>query len=107
MSVYHCGVEGPVFLDDGRVVTSDAPFQLDAISPHDKALVEEGIIVLVEDPSVEAPAPPTPSPAETPPVVESDKTPAVTAGDSQPSTADTQADAPATSSPSTPKGKGA
>ncbi|MFZ1927393.1 MAG: hypothetical protein WAU42_14795 [Solirubrobacteraceae bacterium] len=112
LSVYHCGVEGPVFLDDGRVVTSDEPFQLEVKSAHDKALVEEGIIVLVEDPSVTAPEPPAPaSTPDAPAAPAADPAPAAAddapAASEAPDSADTQADAPATSSPSTPKGKGA
>jgi hypothetical protein len=57
MGVYHCGVEGPLSLEDGRIVTSHDSFELEVDSPHDQHLVDSGQIVLVEeDPTEEQPA---------------------------------------------------
>jgi len=53
-STYCCGVERPVFLDDGRVVTCGASFELDVQTPHDKALVDEGLIVKLDAPPATA-----------------------------------------------------
>lgn len=65
-STYRCGVERPIFLNDGRVVTSEAPFELDVQTPHDESLVTEGLIVkLDEQPATPAPAAENAGPANT------------------------------------------
>ena len=52
MPKYKAGVAGPVPLADGRVITADqGEFELEVSSPHDKDLVERGVIVLAGDES--------------------------------------------------------
>ena len=64
MSLYHCGIEGLLSLEDGRIVTSDEPFELDVTTEHDEHLVTSGQIVLLEDaPVAKSSAAALPAPA--------------------------------------------
>jgi hypothetical protein len=51
MPRYKCGQVGPVPLADGRVVTHEESFDLDGeIAEHDQALIDNGTIVLEDEP---------------------------------------------------------
>jgi len=51
MPQYKAGVVGPIPLEDGRIVTDVELFELTITSPHDQALVDEGTIVQVTQPT--------------------------------------------------------
>jgi hypothetical protein len=69
MPRYKCGQVGPVPLEDGRVVTHEESFELDGeISEHDQALIENGTIILEDEPvqsaaKTQAPKPERQAPA--------------------------------------------
>lgn len=67
MPRYKAGVAGPIPLEDGRVVTDAAPFELEVTTPHDQELVDRGVILPAEGEELAAQQPKsqsTPQPVE-------------------------------------------
>jgi hypothetical protein len=65
MSLFTAGIDGPISLSSGRVVTAeDGPFEYEVKTPHDEDLVERGVLIEAALPAPAAPATPTPAAPE-------------------------------------------